>query len=114
VKFGLRIDDFGWPGGDSAMAEQLVDIARRAEAAGFDSIWMWDHFVQLRRWEDPLLEGWMALAHIAAVTRRVKLGMHVSGVTHRAPRDPGEAGHDPRCPLKREGLLRRRRSLERA
>lgn len=85
MKFGLRIDDFDWPGGDAAMAAQLVAIARRAEAAGFDSIWLWDHFVQLRRWDGPLLEGWMALAHISAVTSRVKLGTHVSGVTHRAP-----------------------------
>jgi F420-dependent oxidoreductase-like protein len=85
VKFGLRIDDFNWPGGERELARHLVDIATRAEAAGFDSIWMWDHFVQLRSWEDPLVEGWLALSHIAAVTDRVMLGTHVSGVTHRPP-----------------------------
>lgn len=67
------------------MAAHLANAARRAEDAGFDAIWMWDHFVQLRRWEDPLLEGWLGLAHIAAVTTRVRLGTHVTGVTHRPP-----------------------------
>ena len=85
MKFGLRIDDFGWPGGGRRMAEHLASIGRRAEDAGFDSVWVWDHFVQLRRWEEPLLEGWMALAYLAGVTRRVRLGTHVTGVTHRAP-----------------------------
>lgn len=85
MQFGLRIDEFNWPGGEHEMGHRLADVGRRAEAAGFDAIWVWDHFVQLRRWEDPLLEGWMALAHLAAVTKRVRLGTHVTGVTYRAP-----------------------------
>jgi F420-dependent oxidoreductase-like protein len=85
VKFGLRIDDFNWPGGEREMGARLESAGRRAEAAGFDSIWIWDHFVQLRKWEDPHPEGWMALAHLAGVTQRIMLGTHVTGVTYRAP-----------------------------
>ena len=85
MKFGLRIDDFNWPGGEREMGARLADAGRRAEAAGFDAIWIWDHFVQLRKWEDPHPEAWMALAHLAGVTERIMLGTHVTGVTYRAP-----------------------------
>ncbi len=85
MKFGLEINEFDWPGGSERMGEHLADIGRRAEAAGFHSIWVWDHFIQLRRWEDPLLEGWMTLAFLAAATERIKLGTLVTGVTYRFP-----------------------------
>ena len=85
MKFGLEINEFDWPGGSERMGEHLVDIGRRAEAAGFHSIWVWDHFIQLRRWEDPLLEGWMTLAFLAAATERIKLGTLVTGITYRFP-----------------------------
>jgi F420-dependent oxidoreductase-like protein len=85
MKFGLEINDFNWPGGHQDMGRQLADIGRRAEDAGFDSVWVWDHFIQLRRWEDPLLEGWMMLAFLAAATERIELGTLVTGVTYRYP-----------------------------
>ncbi len=52
VKFGLELNDFRWSGGPAAMGEHVANIGRRAEKAGFDSIWVWDHFIQLRQWED--------------------------------------------------------------
>jgi F420-dependent oxidoreductase-like protein len=85
VKFGLEINDFNWPGGPERMGEHLANVARRAETAGFHSIWVWDHFIQLRRWEDPLLEGWMSLAFMAAATETIELGTLVTGVTYRHP-----------------------------
>lgn len=85
MKFGLEINEFDWPGGSQEMGSHLADIGRRAEAAGFDSIWVWDHFIQLRRWEDPLLEGWLMLAYLAGVTEKIELGTLVTGVTYRHP-----------------------------
>ncbi len=85
MKFGLEINEFNWSGGPEEMGRHLADIGRRAEDAGFDSIWVWDHFIQLRRWEDPLLEGWLMLAYLAAATERIKLGTLVTGVTYRHP-----------------------------
>ena len=85
MKFGLEINEFDWSGGPAAMGRHLADIGRRAEQAGFHSIWVWDHFIQLRRWDAPLMEGWLMLAYLAAVTDRLRLGTLVTGVTYRYP-----------------------------
>jgi F420-dependent oxidoreductase-like protein len=85
VKFGLEINEFNWPGGPATMGEHLADIGRRAEEAGFHSLWVWDHFIQLREWSDPLLEGWLTLAFLAAAATRIKIGTLVTGVTYRHP-----------------------------
>lgn len=85
MKFGLEINEFDWSGGERQMGRQLARIGKRAEDAGFDSVWVWDHFIQLRRWEDPLLEGWLMLAFLAAATERIRMGTLVTGVTYRYP-----------------------------
>jgi F420-dependent oxidoreductase-like protein len=85
VKFGLEINEHNWSGGPERYGEQLARIGKRAEDAGFHSLWVWDHFIQLRRWEDPLMEGWMMLSFLAAATERIKLGTLVTGVTYRHP-----------------------------
>ena len=85
MRFGLELNEFAWSGGPAQMGRHVAEIGRRAEKAGFHSIWVWDHFIQLRRWEDPLLEGWLTLAYLAAATDRIKLGTLVTGVTYRYP-----------------------------
>jgi F420-dependent oxidoreductase-like protein len=85
MKFALGIVNFKWPGGEAEIGRRLGEIGRTAEDAGFDAIWVWDHFVDLARWEDPLLEGWLTLANLAASTKRVMLGTLVTGVTYRYP-----------------------------
>ena len=59
---------------------------RAAEAVGFDSIWLMDHFRQIPMfgpaWHD-MLESTTTLAHLAAVTERVRLGAMVAGITYR-------------------------------
>lgn len=62
-----------------------LGAARRTESAGFDSVWMWDHFVSRGRLTDPLLECWSMLAAAATVTSRVRLGSFVSNVMNRHP-----------------------------
>jgi alkanesulfonate monooxygenase SsuD/methylene tetrahydromethanopterin reductase-like flavin-dependent oxidoreductase (luciferase family) len=64
-------------------------MARNAEEAGYDSIWVMDHhFFQIRAvgsYKQEMLESYSTLAHIAAVTSRVSLGTMVTGVTYRYP-----------------------------
>ena len=85
MKFGLEINEHNWPGGPERMGVHLARIGERAEAAGFHSLWVWDHFIQLRRWQDPLMEGWLMLAFLAAATNTIRLGTLVTGVTYRHP-----------------------------
>ena len=48
MKLGLQIDSFTWPGGDAAIGPTLARVARQADDVGFDSIWVMDHFFQIR------------------------------------------------------------------
>jgi F420-dependent oxidoreductase-like protein len=88
VKIGLQISQFTWPGGAEAIAPTLARIVRDADEAGFDSIWVMDHFFQIRglgRTEDPMLEGMTTLGYMAAHSSRARLGLMVGGVHYRDP-----------------------------
>ncbi len=88
MKFGLQINQFTWPGGASAIGPTLERVARTADEAGFDSIWVMDHFFQIRGLgppEAPMLEGQTALGFLAAHTERASLGLMVGGIHYRAP-----------------------------
>ena len=64
----------------------LAEVARAAEEAGFTSLWVMDHFLQIpqvgREWED-MLESYTTLGYLAGVTERIRLGTLVTGVTYR-------------------------------
>jgi F420-dependent oxidoreductase-like protein len=88
VKFGLQISRFRWPGGPPQLPSTLAQIARAADAAGFDSVWLMDHFFQIGsvgKPEDEMLEAYTTLGYLAAHTKRVRLGTLVTGVHHRHP-----------------------------
>ncbi|MGA7730970.1 MAG: LLM class F420-dependent oxidoreductase [Chloroflexia bacterium] len=88
MKIGLQIVDFAWAGGPEKIGPTLGAIARRAEEAGFDSLWLMDHFFQvpaLGDVADPMLEAYTTLGFIAGQTSRIELGVMVTGVTYRHP-----------------------------
>ncbi len=88
MKIGLQISRFNWPGGTPVIGPTLARIVRGADDAGFDSLWVMDHFFQIRGLgpaEDPMLEGWTTLGYMAANTSRARLGLMVGGVHYRLP-----------------------------
>ncbi len=63
---------------------ELRDAALAAEAAGWNSLWLDDHLLCDEGDDlDPRLEGWTALAALAAITTRPRLGHLVSAITFR-------------------------------
>ncbi|HEX7472534.1 MAG TPA: LLM class F420-dependent oxidoreductase [Candidatus Limnocylindrales bacterium] len=88
MKLGLQISSFDFPGGPAVIAPTLARIVRVADDVGFDSIWVMDHFFQIRgvgAVTDPMLEGWTTLGYMAALSSRARLGLMVGGVHYRQP-----------------------------
>ena len=91
MKFGLQVAQFNWPGSPENTGSKLVEIAQAADAAGFASLWVMDHFFQMDmpqmglKPEEPMFDGYTALAFLAAVTQNVRLGTLVTGVNYRHP-----------------------------
>jgi F420-dependent oxidoreductase-like protein len=88
MRIGLQIPSFTWPGGAQEIGARLAEIGRVADDGGFASLWVMDHFFQIPpvgKAELDMLEGWSALAFLAGVTRRARLGTLVTGVTYRHP-----------------------------
>jgi F420-dependent oxidoreductase-like protein len=89
MKLGISMG--GFPGGTQAgQIEPLLSrLSRRADEAGFDSLWTMDHFFQIPITGQPpgapLLEAYAVLAFLAAQTSRIRLGTMVTSVAYRHP-----------------------------
>jgi probable F420-dependent oxidoreductase len=89
VRVGAKVDNYG----DAVVANGLAHPARRAEEAGFDSVWLSDHVIMVDEhnspypfsrdgslnWDTsaPWYDAIVSLATVAAVTSRVEVGMKV-------------------------------------
>ena len=62
-----------------------IESSKRAEAAGFDSVLVWDHFVSRGDLTDPVLECWTTIAAAATATDSIKVGSFVTNVMNRHP-----------------------------
>ena len=88
MKFGITVPRFVTPGGDSTIASEFAGIVRDADQGGLDSLWVMDHFFQIPpigTADEPMLEGYSALAFAAGISERISLGTLVTGVTYRQP-----------------------------
>jgi len=69
--------------GDYSEPRLLAELAREAEAAGWDGFFLWDHIGA--NWPFPVGDPWIALAAMAMTTERIKLGTLVTPLPRRRP-----------------------------
>jgi F420-dependent oxidoreductase-like protein len=89
IGVGLQIPKFTFPGVPrDRIFERVRDLALAAEEAGYESVWVMDHFYQVPPMggkRQPMLEAYALLGALAVVTSSVRLGTLVTGVTYRQP-----------------------------
>jgi F420-dependent oxidoreductase-like protein len=90
MHIGLQLPSFKYPGGPSSIRSTLKEIVTAAEAAGFHSLWVMDHFYQMdgfrgETYSDPMLEAYTTLSYLAGLTEKASLGVLVTGVMYRLP-----------------------------
>jgi F420-dependent oxidoreductase-like protein len=90
MHIGLQIPSFKYPGGTAAIRPKLKEIVTTAEAAGFYSLWVMDHYYQIKglfgeAYTDPMLESYTTLGYFAGLTEKAYLGVLVTGVIYRHP-----------------------------
>jgi F420-dependent oxidoreductase-like protein len=84
VPQGWRLDLVGIEPGDQWQA--MLDVARRAEAGPWESIWVYDHFHTVPAPTDEAThEAWTLMAALAATTERLRLGQMCTCMGYRNP-----------------------------
>ncbi len=84
LKFGLLLPHFG----EYGSVERCIEGAKKAEAYGFDSVWIRDHLIfephGMEGTDNTHIEGLLILSAIAAVAKKLELGTGTV-ISHRHP-----------------------------
>jgi F420-dependent oxidoreductase-like protein len=89
TRLGYQIPNFTLPASAGpSIVKNVIDQAKAAEAAGFDRVFLMDHFYQLPGLgtpDEPMIECYTLLSAIAQHTNTVRLSALVTGNTYRNP-----------------------------
>lgn len=88
MKLGLQLPNFTFRDGPKKLRSALSETAVRAEDAGFETLWVMDHFFQIAHIGPPemdMLEAYSTLGYLACCTSEIQLATMVTGVTYRHP-----------------------------
>src|SRR5579859_7224559 len=89
MRFGLQVNPY-FPGTTGNPWDALAAVARAADDSDFESLFVYDHFLYEggysgHPYPEPILECFVALGAVAAITRRITLGQLVLGIPYRNP-----------------------------
>jgi alkanesulfonate monooxygenase SsuD/methylene tetrahydromethanopterin reductase-like flavin-dependent oxidoreductase (luciferase family) len=79
MRFAINIPNFG----DFADPRAVADLAQRAEAAGWDGLFIWDHVTYEKRLLREIGDPWVLLTAAALATRRIRLGTMITPIARR-------------------------------
>ena len=88
IRLGLQIPNFSYGAPVAELFPAVTAQAKEAEAAGFDTVLVMDHFYQLPTLgepDEPMLEAYTALGALATATEKIQLSTLVTGNTYRNP-----------------------------
>lgn len=88
IRLGLQIPNYSYGTPVAELFPTVVAQTQEAQAAGFDALFLMDHFYQLPMLgtpDQPMLEAYTALGALAGATDGIQLGTLVTGNTYRNP-----------------------------
>ncbi|HEY3686106.1 MAG TPA: LLM class flavin-dependent oxidoreductase [Streptosporangiaceae bacterium] len=81
MRYSVNVPNFG----DFQDPRVVADLARTAEQAGWDGLWVWDHVLHERARAREIADPWVLLTAAALATERIRLGAMVTPVARRRP-----------------------------
>ena len=88
MKISIALTNYSWPDGPVHLTGHLLDVARRVDDGGIDTLWVADHLLQMdptATIDEPMLEAYTTLGYLAAATGNVNLGTMVTWASIRPP-----------------------------